>query len=154
VPWRTEIEKGVNHFVTAYAQQGCSKDKLGFVINEDFHEALRFALFERAAHLFHGHFCNESRPSGGSDFGFGHACPAQWRIDVEILGSDTVRHAALLMTEQIGCDNLEIIVGRMGERATAVAIPESPNASHVGSETIIHLNIAAGIGCDSGLVQS
>jgi hypothetical protein len=41
----------------------------------------------------------------------------------------------------------------MGERTTAVAIPESPNAGHIGSETIIHLNIAASIGCDSGLVQ-
>ena len=57
-----EIKNGVDHFVATYSQEGCSQDKLGFFVNDNFHKALSLAFFEGAANFFHGHFCNKRGP--------------------------------------------------------------------------------------------
>ena len=49
------------------------------------------------------------------------------RIDVERIGRNAVADAARVVVEKIGGDDLEVIVGRVGEGAPAVAVAERPD---------------------------
>src|SRR5437762_14235672 len=54
-------------------------------------------------------------------WGIGQADPAERRIDIKHIAEDAVADLAPFAVEQIGRDDLEIIVGRMGAGAAAVA---------------------------------
>ena len=64
--------------------------------------------------------------------GLGHADAAERRIDVERVGRNAVADLPVLAVEQVGGDDLEVVVGRVREGAAAVAVAERPDAGHVG----------------------
>ena len=86
--------------------------------------------------------------------GLGHADAAERRIDVERVGGDAVADPAALAVEQVGGDDLEIVIGGVGEGAAAVAFAERPDAGHVGGEAVVDLDIAALVGRDPGRLQA
>ncbi len=55
--------------------------------------------------------------------------------------------------EQIGGDDLEVVVGGVGEGAAAVAVAERPDARHVGAQLVVDGDVAARVGRDAGLVE-
>src|SRR5262249_57725434 len=65
-----------------------------------------------------------------------------------------VAHAPRIFVQQVSCNDLEIIVGRMGEGAAAVAIAERPGSRNIGAQLIVNLDVAAGVDGDAGLVQA
>ena len=86
--------------------------------------------------------------------GFGHARAPEWWIGVERISADPVVHRPDLAIQQIGSDDLEVIVGRVGERAAAVAFAERPDARHVGAQLLVHGDEAARIDCDARSVKA
>ena len=73
----------------------------------------------------------------------GHAGTAQRRIGVQRIGGNAIADAPLLAIEQIGGDDLVIVLGCVGERAAAVAIAQRPDAGDVGAQLVIHLDVSA-----------
>ena len=60
----------------------------------------------------------------------------------------------LIAVEQIGGDDLEIVVGGVGEGAAAVAVAERPDARDIGGQAVVDDDVAARVGCDAGLVEA
>ena len=60
----------------------------------------------------------------------------------------------MIVIQDIGCHDLEIVPRRVRKRASAIAVSHRPDARHVGAQLIVHLNIAVRINGDAGLVQS
>ena len=60
---------------------------------------------------------------------------------------------ALLAVEQIGRDDLEVVVRGVREGAAAVAVAERPDAGHVGGQAVVDRDVAALVGDHAGLVQ-
>ena len=81
-----------------------------------------------------------------ADFRFRHAGAAERRIGVERVGGDAVAHASLIVVEEIGRHDLEIILRRVRERASAIAVAHRPDAGNVGAQLVVHLDIAARVG--------
>ena len=83
----------------------------------------------------------------------GHADAPQRRIDEQAITGNPVAHPAGFAVEQIAGDDLEIIVGRVSESASAVTVSKSPDARDVGLQLVVHLDVAAMIDGDSGAVE-
>ena len=60
----------------------------------------------------------------------------------------------IVSPEKICGNDLEIVVGGVGEGAVAVAISHRPYARHVGPQLIIYLDIAAFVAHDAGVLQA
>ena len=56
--------------------------------------------------------------------------------------------------EQVGGNDLEVVVGRMGEGAAAIAIAQSEDALDIGREPVVDLDVAALVACNAGDVES
>ena len=52
--------------------------------------------------------------------------------------------------EQVGGDDLEVVVGGVGEGAAAVAVAERPDAGDVGGQALVDRDVAARVGRDAG----
>ena len=65
-----------------------------------------------------------------------------------------VADLAVLAVEQVGGDDLEVVVGGMGEGAAAVAVAERPDAGHVGGQGVVDGDVAARVGAHAGLVEA
>ena len=63
----------------------------------------------------------------GPYLGVGQAGSAQGRIDVPRIGLDAIAHPARFVVEEVGRDDLEIVVGGVGEGAFAVAVAQGPD---------------------------
>ena len=60
---------------------------------------------------------------------------------------------AVLAVEQVGGDDLEVVVRGVRERAAAVAVAQRPDAGHVGREPVVDHDVAARVGRDAGAVE-
>ena len=81
-------------------------------------------------------------------------CAAERRVDIERIGRHPVAHSSQLMVEKICRDNLEIVIGGVGEGAFAVAIAQRKNARHIGGELVIDTDEASFVDCNAGLAQA
>src|SRR5207247_10211985 len=122
-------------------------------VDRDRLNALPLALLDGRADLGH-------RPAGRQQLAparprlrLGHADPAQRRIDIEGVSEDAVADPAGFAVEQVGGDDLEIVVGGMGEGAAAIAVAQRPDTRHICREALVDLDVAARIGGDPRLVE-
>ena len=144
----------MDNFIAADAEDGGSQDLARFRVHQDLHEALRFTLFDRAADFRHGALTHQRLSAALADFRLGHACPAKRRVDVERVRCDAIAHLTRIVVEQIGGDDFEVVVGRVREPASAVAIAEGPDARHVGPKLIVYHDVPLWIRGDAGFVQA
>ena len=56
--------------------------------------------------------------------------------------------------EQVGGDDLEIVIGGVGECAAAVAVAHRPDAGDVRREAVVDRDVAARVGRDAGRVEA
>ena len=91
----------------------------------------------------HGAGADEGGLAGFADFGFGEADAAERRIGVEGVDGNAVADAARIVVEEVGGDDLEVVVGGVGEGAAAVAVAEGPDAGDVGAELVVDGDVAA-----------
>jgi hypothetical protein len=86
------------------------------------------------------------------NLGLRHSRPAERRIDIERVGGNAVADPARVAVEEVCGDDLEIIVGGVGEGAFAVAVAERPHSRHVGAQLIVDDDVAAFVPRDTSLV--
>ena len=86
-------------------------------VDDDLHEALRLAFLDRAADAGHRAAADADARPVARACGLGHADPAERRIDVERVSRNAVADLARGAVEQVRGDDLEIVVGGMGEGA-------------------------------------
>ena len=125
-----------------------------FGVDEDLHEAFGFAFFDGAADLGHGASADEGGFAGFADFGLGEADAAERRVGVEAVAGDAVGDAAGIVVEQVGGDDLEVVVGGVGEGAASVAVAEGPDAGDVGAELVVDGDVAALVVGDAGFFEA
>ena len=68
-------------------EDGRAEDFLALGVDENLHEALGLAFFDRSADLGHGALTDQRWLAGLANVGFGHADAAEGRIDVEGVGA-------------------------------------------------------------------
>ena len=77
-------------------------------------------------------------PSGGS---------------IECVGGNAVTDPARLPVEEVCGNDLEIIIGGVGEGAFAVAVAERPHSRHVGAQLIVDDDVTSLVSGDTGFVE-
>jgi hypothetical protein len=79
----------------------------------------------------------------------GQADAAERRIDVERVGRRAVACTPPLVVEQIGGDDLEVVVGRVREGAAAVTVAERPDAGDVRREVVADRDVPTHVRLDA-----
>ena len=140
---RHRLDHGVDRLVAPDAQDRGAEDGVAVAVDHHLHEALRLALLDRAADAGHRPAADPHRMALGARLGLGHADAAERRIDVEGVGRNAVAHPARRAVEQVRGDDLEIVVGGVGEGAAAVAVAERPDARDAGPQLVVDDDVAA-----------
>src|SRR5271166_468798 len=86
-------------------------------------------------------------------FALGHSRSAERRIDIERVSANAVADPAQVPVEKVCCNDLEIIVGGVGEGALAVAVAERPHPRYVGAQLIVDDDVAALVPRDTRQVE-
>ena len=115
----------VDDLVAVDSQDRRAENLLALGVDDDLHEALRLALLDRSPDLRHRAFADEDLLAGRLRRGLGHADAAERRIDEQGIGVDPVSHPAPIAVEQVGRDDLVVVVRRVRERAPPVAVPRA-----------------------------
>jgi hypothetical protein len=119
-----DIENAMNDLVAADAENGGPENLVGIGIDDDFDKPLRLALLDGARHPAHWPPSNQDAPSRLPRLGFRETGTAERRVHIKGIGGKPVADAAAITVEKIGCDDLEVIIGGMGEGVLAVAVAE------------------------------
>src|SRR5258708_7831514 len=144
----------MDRLVAAGAEKGRAQDLLGVAIDQDLHETFSLALLESAGHVLHGDLTDAGAAAAPSAVGFGHPGPAQGRVGREGVGWKAVAPPPVIAVEQIGGDDLKIVVGGVGEGASPIAIAERPDTRHICAERIIHLDEATRLSAYAGVLEA
>ena len=91
--------------------------------------------------------------AAGARFPLGHADASQRRIDEQAITENAVGYPTGFAVEQVAGDDLEIVVGRVSESASAVTVSKSPDARDVGLQLVVHLDVAVIIDGDPGALE-
>ncbi len=94
-----------------------------------------------------------------ANFGFGEADSTKGWVGVEAITGDAVGDAARGLigndgVEEIGGDDFEVVVGGVGEGATAVAVAERPDAGDTGTELVVDDDVAVLVVGDAGFFEA
>src|SRR3546814_4617945 len=87
--------------------------------------SLRLVLLHRAPDPLHRPLADQVRVPALARPGFADTDTAQRRVDVERVAADALAELAMLAVEQVGRDDLEVVVRGVRERAAAVAARKS-----------------------------
>ena len=123
-------------------------------INDDFDKPLSFALLDGARHLAHWPPANQDAPSRLPRLGLRQTGTAERRINIKRIGGKPVADAAAIAVEEIGRDDLEVIIGSMGEGTLTIAVAERPDTGHTGAQLIVGHNKSALVDFDTSLVEA
>src|SRR5262249_35253150 len=96
---------------------------------------------------------NERGLASLADFLFRHPPTTKWGISVERVSGDAVAHAPLIVVEKVGRHDLEIVPRRVREPTPAIAVAHRADARDAGVQLVDHLDMAARVGDDAGLVE-
>ncbi len=143
----------MNHLVAGEAQDRRTKDHPGVGVDHHFHEAQALASLHGAPDTAHRASADQYLATGLQGFALRHAGAAEWRVDEHGIGRDAIRHRARVVVEEVGSDDLMVVVRRMREGAAAVAIAKRPDARDTGAQLFVDLDIAASVGLDACLVE-
>ena len=108
--------------VAAGSKNRSSKYLLRPGIGDRHHEPKRFAFFDGAAHAGHRTPPHKKRPPAGARLRLGQAHAAERRIDVERVAQNAIAYAPPLAVQEVRGDDLEVVIGRVGEGAAAIAV--------------------------------
>src|SRR6185503_6495026 len=89
-----------------------------------------------------------------SGLGFGDTDPTQLRIGKDRVGDDPMVDGQVPALDQVGVDDLVVVVGDVSECRTSFDIPECPDTGYAGLQAAVYLHKAALVGFDSCLFQS
>ena len=148
------VEQRVHDLVALDAQQRRAEDAVALRIHQHLHEALRLAAFAGAAHARHRQHADQHRPARGARLGLGDADARQRRIGEQRVGRDALADAARAAVEQVGGDDLVVVVRGVGEGAARVHVAQRPDAGHARAQFVVDRDEAARIGGDAGQLET
>src|SRR5271167_1488181 len=111
------VENSMDRLVAAGSENSRPEDLMCLSISDRHHKSLRFALLDRAADARHRSAANEEPTSSGAGLRLGHADAAERRIGVEGIAQNAIAKAPPLAVEEVRRDNLEVVIGGVGEGA-------------------------------------
>ena len=76
--------------------------------------------------------------------------PAQRRIDIEGVRGYPIADTPRIVVREIAGDDLEVVVRRVGECASAVAVAHRPDVRHRGSQLIVDDDVSPIVDVDTG----
>src|SRR5262249_16584544 len=117
--------------VTRQTEERRAKDLFACLVDQNFHEPERFALFKSAPSSLH-----LGRPAYGGTAGFGpvrlgYPDGGGGGMGVKGGGGNAVRPPPLLVIENIRSNDLEIVVGRVSKGPATVAVTQRPDTRHI-----------------------
>jgi hypothetical protein len=128
----------VNRLVATDTQNGSTQDLTRIRIYYNLHESTGLSLFDSSRHFGHPALPYERAAAGPEHFVFSEADPPERWVDIQAVGWDALANPALVVVEQIGRGDLEIVECCMCKRAPPIAIAQSPNARDVGAQLIVN----------------
>src|SRR5690606_22961711 len=126
-----------------------TKNLLALGIDQHLHHPLGFAPFAGAGHLAHGHDAHKGLPARFAQLGLAHADATERGIDEEAIDQYAILDRARAAVEHIVGDDLEIIVGGVGERTATIDVAHGPDALDAGAQVIVDRDVAALVGLDA-----
>ena len=112
----------MDDLVAGKTEERRAQDPLARLVDQDLHEPKRFALFKSATNSFHLNCPNHGGAPRFANLCLGHTDAAERWIGIERVGGNAVRHPPPLVIEDVGRDDLKVVVGGMGKGAPAVAV--------------------------------
>src|SRR5438093_138666 len=126
----------MDRFVATGAEDGGAQNFSSVRVDDDLHEALCFPFLDGTRNAAHEARADQEPPTAGARLHLGHSDAAERRIGVEGIAGYALVQTPRFAVEQVGGDDLEIVVGRVGEGAVAVALAEGPYPRYVGSKVV------------------
>src|SRR5262245_30020741 len=148
-----QVEQGVHHLVALDAEQSGAEDLLRARVHQDLHEALGLAALEGAAHVLHEVPADEDLAAGGAGLSLVHPAAPERRIGVERVGRDALAQLAAAAVEEVGLDDLVVVVRGVREAAVAVAVAERPDARDAGAQLLVDADHPLRVGLDAGPLE-
>ena len=143
----------MNDLVAPGPEQRGAEDLLALGIGQHLHEPGCFAFFDGTADAGHRARRDQGGLAAVPYLGLRHSRPAERRIDIERIGRNAVADPARPAVEEVCRDDLEIIIGGVGEGAFAVAVAERPHPRHVRAQLIVDDYVASLVPRDPGRVE-
>jgi len=146
-------QQGVHDLVTTDPQYG-GEDLFGIRVHQNLDETIRLAALAGVTDAGHHALADQHPSTGFARLLFGDADATERRIGEQTVTEDPVRNTSWVVVEQVGSDDLVVVVRRVGEGALAVAVAQCPDAGNVGAQFIIDPHVAPLIDIAAGLLQS
>src|SRR5262249_25484161 len=77
------VQHAVDGFIAPGPEYGSTQNLLRLRVNDDFHQTVRLAFFDRASDASHRPFANQDLASATLRLGFGQTRTTEWWVDVE-----------------------------------------------------------------------
>src|SRR5262249_32724676 len=106
-----------------------------------------------AAHVLHEVSADEDLAAGGAGLALVHPAASERGIGVERVGRDALAHLAPAAVEQVGLDDLIVVVRGVREASAAVAGAERPDARDAGAQLLVDADHALRVGLDAGPLE-
>src|SRR5271166_4351907 len=135
------VQNAVNDLVTPGPKNGGAQDFLVVGIDQHLHEALGLALFDSAADASHRASADQCAFPAASYLLLRQTGSAERRVSVKRVRGDAVAEPAGVVVEQIRRDDLEIVIGGVRKRASAVAVAERPDPRYIGTQLVVDHNV-------------
>src|ERR1700733_8675625 len=148
-----DVENPVDRLIAARAQDRGTKYQLAVSVDENFHETSRFAFLDRSSDLCHRSKSDKQALACSLRLCFGQSDPAKGRIGKESVGGYPVTDPTFVLIEQIGCDDLKVIVGGVSERPLSVAVAQRPDAGRARAQLLVDNDVAMLVDLNTGRFQ-
>jgi hypothetical protein len=117
-------------------------------------DAHGLAFFDGTADPRHRPHADADLASGPARLVLAHSDLAERRVDEERVSRDPVAHPAAAAVEEVGRDDLEIIVSGVRECTPTIAIAHCVDAGDIGLQFVVHDYVAARVSLDSRVVKT
>ena len=142
------------HQLAAFiAKDASTQNAVSGGVDDDLHQAQRFTFFDGTGDGRHGEEPHLEFFSGGARLSFGDSNSPQLRVGEECVGEITVLDGLIFPFDQVGVDDLVVVVGDVGERWATLDVAQGPNSRDVGFHARIGLDVAAIVSGDSGFSE-
>ena len=141
-----QVQDAVNRLIAAGSEDRGAQDSLRIGIRHDLHETLRLAFLDGATDSGHLTFGTKKSAPTLCRFGVRHSHSRERGVDVKRVAGHALAHASVPTIEQVGGDDLKVVVGCVREGTTPIAVPQRPDSGHVRLQPIVDDDIAARVG--------
>ncbi len=134
--------------VAVDAEDGAAEDLVGVGVDEELHEAGGLAHLPGASDGFHLPGTDQHVTSARQGLRVGHPEATERWVDEQPVAGDSVGNPTRVVVEQVGDNDLVIVVGGVRECTLPVAIAERPDPVDVRPQLVVDGDETACVGLD------